>query len=322
MTSKEINVVLVTFNRLECLKVVLNALCKQTVNISNILLVDNHSNDGTCEYLVNCGLANSQDECVLQKSMISNKTSFMYYRTQENLGGSGGFAKAIELIKDIPADYLWIMDDDVRPEPNCLELLLTYMSDTVQACIPNRTDENFDDVACKNIDFFSTLKFQMYRRKSFYPKPYIEDYYSVCDMAFEGPLISMEIIKKIGLPEAGFFIEYDDTDYAQRILEHTKILFITKAILHRQLAKKSKIAEKKNRKYNWRYYYAIRNNILFNHKYGKTLGAKHVGTALLWLFHTSKSIYFGQIENIKIINKAVKDGILNKYGKNVNPGDF
>ena len=49
----EIGVVLVTFNRLEKLKIALEAYERQTVKPKYILVVDNNSTDGTREYLEN-----------------------------------------------------------------------------------------------------------------------------------------------------------------------------------------------------------------------------------------------------------------------------
>lgn len=67
-----------------------------------------------------------------------------------------------------------------------------------------------------------------------------KEQYFVADMPFEGPLLKTELVRTIGIPEQGFFLEYDDSDYAQRILQHSKIVYVTNAILHRQLVKKTR----------------------------------------------------------------------------------
>ena len=92
--------------------------------------------------------------------------------------------------------------------------------------------------------------------------------------------------------------------------------------MHRQLAKQAELNKKKDRKYNWRNYYSIRNNILFNHKYAETWRAKHLSTGALWLYHVARSIYYRKPENIRIINMAVRDGMRDIYGKKVNPGEL
>lgn len=321
--KRKVVVVLVTYNRRKCLSVVLNAIEKQTFPISGILIVDNKSTDDTQEFLYQRGFMKKVDECVLQKNLSDKGIEQFYYRNNKNVGGAGGFAKAIELVSNIPADFVWIMDDDVEPKEDCLEKLLSHMSDKVKACIPNRTDEYFQDHACLNIDMKSLIKYKITKRKTFAELPLSKGWYSVKDMPFEGPLISKEIIKKVGLPNSGFFIEYDDTDYATRILKYTEIYFVTDSCLHRQLAKESALStKKKSWKYTWRNYYSIRNNILFNHKYAETWRARHLSTGLIWGWHILRSLYRREFKNIAIINKAVKDGIKNKYGMTVLPGEF
>ena len=44
-------VVIVTYNRLELLKECLACVCRQTIPFSRVIVVDNHSTDGTRDYL-------------------------------------------------------------------------------------------------------------------------------------------------------------------------------------------------------------------------------------------------------------------------------
>lgn len=313
----DIVVALVTYNRRNCLEKVLKGLEKQEQKISRIVLVDNNSTDDTNDFISSLLNQDVSDYLTYHAGKVGD-IEIIYYRNNVNAGGSGGFYIAIDKAIEFDSDYIWIMDDDVLPEPDCLKRMIDAMSEDIKACIPNRTDVNFDDHACKSIDFYSISKFRMYKRKEFYEEPLHEKYYYVCDMAFEGPLIKTEVVKKVGLPNTEFFIEYDDTDYAQRLLKYTKILFVTEAVLHRQLAKKNNNA-KKNYKYDWRSYYSIRNNILFNQMYGQTWGAKYLGTLFLLIFHIVKSVYRLQICNLPIIIKATIDGVTHKTGIIVKP---
>lgn len=235
--KQKVLVVLVTYNRSENLTVVLDAIENQSIPVYGILVVDNKSVDDTQDILQKRGFLTTHENC-LHKKETSDQIVRYYYRNSENLGGAGGFSKAIELALTLPIDFLWIMDDDVEPEKDCLEILKKSITDKVKVCIPNRTDEYFQDHACLNIDMKSLIKFRITKRKQFAEIPLTEDRYSVKDMPFEGPLISIDVAKKVGLPNKGYFIEYDDTDYATRILKFTEIHFISGACLHRQFAKK------------------------------------------------------------------------------------
>ena len=197
--------------------------------------------------------------------------------------------------------------------------MISGISDDTQAVIPNRTDENYADRVCIKLDLESTTKFSVMRRKTFVQHPLTEESYYVEDIPFEGPLVAFPIVKKVGLPCADYFILCDDTDYAIRIRKLTKIKFITDAVLHRQLAKKNSSG---NKVFNWRDYYAIRNSILIQKKYGTSFGAKYISPIIAWNWWFALSIFKKRFKNIKILNMAVRDGIRGKEGKVVGPGDF
>ena len=72
--------------------------------------------------------------------------------------------------------------------------------------------------------------------------------------------------------------------------------------------------------YNWRFYYLIRNNIIFDKKYGKNWSVKHISPNLLLLHHIALSIRDHHLKNnLPIILKAWTDGRHNRMGKRVNP---
>ena len=113
-------VVIVTYNRKEYLRKTLEGLEKQTYPVSAILIYDNHSFDGTREMLQNMGVLNTEVE---SNSVISNikGVDWIYHRSSVNSGGSGGFHEGVKIAYQMKYDYLWMMDDDVFPEQNCLE---------------------------------------------------------------------------------------------------------------------------------------------------------------------------------------------------------
>ncbi|MCR1901925.1 glycosyltransferase family 2 protein [Ligilactobacillus apodemi] len=317
---KKVCVVLVTYNRLPCLKKVLQGIKAQNHQVAQIFIFDNDSSDGTNEYLKENGFQIITNSSELAN--VSNDQFGICFRSSENLGGAGGFANAIKMAKELESDYLWIMDDDVYPEPDCLEILLDKMEKKhVQAVIPSRNDENYQDLVCLNIDFADFRKFWTWWRKQPAKYPLDKDQYFVSDMPFEGPLLQTELVRKIGEPDQGFFLEYDDSDYAQRILKHSKIVYATNAILHRQLAKKTATnATKKKEPYSWRMYYTLRNNIIFDRRYGKNWAVRKVSPRLLLLQTLATSIRDGHLkQNAPLIFKAYSDGIHERMGKRVDP---
>ena len=102
--------VIVTYNRLNCLRKNIKCILEQTIKIYKIIIINNNSSDGTKEYLEN--VSKDYDNLI-----IKNLNS--------NIGGAGGFAIGIEEAMNIKnSDYIWGMDDDAYPEKDALEKLL------------------------------------------------------------------------------------------------------------------------------------------------------------------------------------------------------
>lgn len=314
---------IVTYNRKIYLEKLLKNITKNK-NVKNILIFDNFSNDGTTELLKEMKII---DE-VKENEIISNKkenVQYYYYRNNKNTGGAGGFHKGFELIQNMKKfDFIWLMDDDVLPDENCLNNLLKYQSEDTMITIPNRTDENFNDNVFVSIDLTNPFKLFANKKKCFKASKLKDDkeYYDVINMTFEGPLINCKLIDIIGLPDEKYFIQYDDTDYAMRAIKYTKIKFIKKAILHKQIVNNNKPQRNKKRYMNWKDYYAYRNDILFCRKYGKNIFVKYITPIFLCMNLILRAIIKRKWKNIKVIKKAFLDGYSEKGGKIVNPGEF
>lgn len=306
--------VVVTYNRLECLTKALAAIEKQSAALAGILVFDNNSTDGTIEYLRHQGYSEIKKE---QTQGIQRS----YFRSPQNLGGSGGFSQAVEIAAQADFDYLWIMDDDVAPAADCLANLLAELKlNHVQAAIPARSGPDFTDKVCLRLDLSNPFKFFIWWRKKYAKQPLKRERYFVQDMTFEGPLISVPVIKKVGIPDASYFIQFDDTDYAHRMLHFTKIIYVKNALLKRQLPAKVIKKDEQKAPMNWRDYYFIRNNIAFDRKYGKRWSVRHLSPLLMLVYYIGLTVKDGNLkENLPIILKAGYHGMNGKMGKRVDP---
>lgn len=91
--------VVVTHDRLDHLRITLDRLLAEKVQ--HVVVVDNASTDGTADWL-----ARQQDPRLI------------LHRSDQNLGGAGGFSVGLEIARDhTDADWIVAMDDDGRPEP-------------------------------------------------------------------------------------------------------------------------------------------------------------------------------------------------------------
>ena len=96
----------VTYNRAALLSETLRALLAQEHPVGRVFVVDNASTDGTSD------LPELRDDRVV------------YERLEQNLGSSGGFARAVDLARAADADWVWVMDDDAEPPHDALTHLL------------------------------------------------------------------------------------------------------------------------------------------------------------------------------------------------------
>lgn len=106
--------VVVTYNRKHMLERCLAALTAQTVAVSHIVVVDNGSSDGTAAML-----GQYPDPRLLVTSLAINT------------GAAGGFSVGVKQAYETGAEAVWVMDDDVFPDPDALEELLLARSSLI-----------------------------------------------------------------------------------------------------------------------------------------------------------------------------------------------
>jgi GT2 family glycosyltransferase len=121
--------VVVTWNRKVLLERCLRAIQAQTRAVDGIILIDNGSTDGTPEYLKAAGLIPSP--------------TILYLRSPTNDGPAAGFAGGCDAAMKQGCDFIWIMDDDVIPDFDALEHLISAY------------EENFADP--KSVGFLASI---------------------------------------------------------------------------------------------------------------------------------------------------------------------
>lgn len=312
---KEVCLVIVTYDRADYLCKLLNSIQKQTYPVKEIVLVDNHSKDHTFDMILDMGFTDKKESDQIVKHYWGDIQTYYYYNSV-NSGGAGGFALGIKIAKTIPCDFIWVMDDDVLPDCRCLEKLCSNLNEHCYMCIPNRGDERYDDFAIGKINMTNPFLFRLNSCKQHIinSKNIIENVVYVEDMAFEGPIFKKQLLDLIDGPDSNYFILYDDTDFAYRASRITKIGFVKDAILHKQI-----IPNPQDFPWTWKSYYAIRNSVYFDRKFGKNIGVKVIRPLLRIIDMIIRSILKLKIHRIKWIVKAYCDAIANNMKKTVEP---
>ena len=206
MKEQEVYVANVTYNRKEYLLNLLEVLQQSEKKIAGILLLDNKSTDGTNQKLIELGFTKNDQMGILHENTWNSMKTY-YFRNTENAGGAGGFAKLFELSRSLSWDYLWVMDDDVYPERDCLTNLLKYIGTDAGICIPSRSDGRYVDDVVVGINLKSVFRYAEKRKNVIKGGNLTQKYIEVVDMPFEGPLFTREIVEKNRNSNQGLFFD-------------------------------------------------------------------------------------------------------------------
>ena len=247
--GESVAVVVVTHNRADLLAGMLDGLVAQTWQPDAVIVVDNASGDHTQQVL---------DRQDLPLQVI---------RSEENVGGAGGFRIGMETAYVAGWDRIWLMDDDVVPAPDCLATLMA-VDEPCLMCVREDLDGKLVEKSATTFDLRNPLAIKpktasvetTYRTRAAMP-PLVE----IQVVAFEGFLVRREVVAAVGLPDPEFFIFYDDADFALRARKAGyRIWAVRDAVLVRQLAFSQELALE-----SWKGYYMYRNLFVVHFRHGQ-----------------------------------------------------
>lgn len=248
--NKKVIAVVVTFNRVNLLRKVLDSLLLQTHKVDKILIIDNNSSDETRDMVLS-----------------RNQDSVIYHNTGANLGGAGGFYQGFILASSFDYDCLWLMDDDLLPENNCLEELIKSDNTGIIQPLRYNMDGSCAELSPLSYDLetFFKLKPKGISIKDYLAKgEIISEAIPIQAIPFEGPLIHKNAIDRIGLPDPRFFIFCDDIDYSIRARKaDVAIVCEPKARATRLL-----VNNQSNDMLSWKGYFMLRNLFHLYKKHG------------------------------------------------------
>ena len=195
MSEPRIVAVVVTHKRRELLAESLKVVAGQSRPIDHLVVVDN---------------ANESDVRTLVESQPGEVT---YLGSQHNLGGAGGFALGMLYALSLGADWVWLADDDGRPEgPDVLATLLT--------CADKHGLAEVSPVVC-DIDEPDRLAFPLRRGvvwRRLRSELGDEDFLPGIASLFNGALISVTAIDAVGVPDLRLFVRGDEVEIHRRLV--------------------------------------------------------------------------------------------------------
>jgi rhamnopyranosyl-N-acetylglucosaminyl-diphospho-decaprenol beta-1,3/1,4-galactofuranosyltransferase len=290
---------IVTFNRHELLSRCIDHVQAQTRRPDALWVINNGSTDGTVEMLGLRGV-----------DVI----------TQENVGSAGGWHRAIQKALDMGCDAVWLMDDDGFPDADALANLERALSPGV-ACVssvvlredaPDRFVFPFPvlDITGMPVILGRPRKLgdlnELKARSQGGVYPFVH--------LFNGALIAMDAVRRVGNVERNFFVYGEEVDFFFRLRHAGKVLSV--------LVAKHFHPDVSNRPYNpMKVYYYIKNTLILNTRYYNLVWLRHGFMISLILIRLIRRNGFGFLfsllvgTNARAFYKAIFRGITGKLGK-------
>lgn len=295
-----LSIVLVTYNRLDKLKHALSCYDSQTRQPDVVIVVDNCSTDGTNEYLESWKRQRSE----YQKEVI---------RTDENLGGSGGFYLGQKRALELQADWVFVADDDAYAEPDLLSRFYAYLQEhdcsglsaiSSSVLCPDGT------IDFKHRDRFVILPGYYFRRESVPLQLYGQESFKIDLLSYVGAFLNARALREVGMVDPDYFIYFDDSEHSFRLAKWGDIICVpTMKVIHDVPVRSPETVE--DPVVHWQDYYFYRNELHMVRRHFPLVGLNYfrIRFAQLYWYKTERGT------RAKVLKQAFWDAFLGRLGK-------
>ena len=294
-----VDVVIVTYNRLDKLEKALACYEKQTKSFRNLIVVNNHSNDGTFEYLKDW----KNENATFAKHVVN---------MDDNLGGSGGFYAGQKYAMSLNPDWIYLADDDAYAEPDMMEQFYkfcdTHDVDKLSAICGAVYDLD-GQLALQHRSTYQIVNGINFSRKDSVESDYKKEYFRIDLLSYVCSFLSIKALKKVGFVNSNYFIYYDDTEHSIRLKKYGDLICVPSIkIVHEENGGE---VNKEEAGLSWRDYYMCRNRL---HMLKKHHFKSAIDRTMFVLNQCKKDEY--TLIHKKLIRLALRDawfGILGKH---------
>lgn len=298
--------VIVTYNRKELLANNVEMLLRQTYPIDRIIIVDNHSTDGTHAFLQ-------------EKGWVTGV--FLYIDTKANIGGAGGFFTGMKAAYDEGADWIILMDDDGCAAEECtFQHLMQFAEKLYHRNIQG--GKLFINCLVQQNKMLSFKLGQLYTVDEAVKAQ--KDGIIIHEAnPFNGTVVSRKLVDAIGFPNPAFFIKGDEVDYKHRAMKAGA--FVATVISARYNHPRPDTREKSVFGVKvpfiveapWKEYYTARN---FTYLYKQEKQYKAILFELVFVKVLAiLSLKCRKLQTIKMLCMGVRDGWKGRLGATVRP---
>lgn len=254
MEKNTIGAVVVTFKRPIQLAKTLEAILVQGISQQRIWVINN----------------DKEDKLELVSAQFPEVNIF---HSGENVASAGGFALGMSKILQSDLDWVWLFNDDSRPEKGSLDSIL----DHVEILDQNKTGM----IKLANLNFKGEAILLYWRGRRF-PKyiPVSQKLIETDLVTFDACMVSVEMIKEIGTCDPSYFMGTYEFDYCLMAKDHGfQIYTIPNGMIEDE--KSGSIGGTPP----WRQYYNTRNHLHLGIK------RKDIGIIWAWMVREAKFTY-------------------------------
>jgi rhamnopyranosyl-N-acetylglucosaminyl-diphospho-decaprenol beta-1,3/1,4-galactofuranosyltransferase len=195
--TESICAVVVTHRRPDELAKSLDAVSTQTRTPDHLVVVDN------------------DDDARVRDIVNGQPIATTYLGSRRNLGGAGGFALGMLHALSLGADWVWLADDDGRPQDS--EVL-----DTLLACASKHGLAEVSPMVCDMADperlAFPLRRGLLWRRRVCELRLGTEDLLTGYASLFNGALFRASTLEAVGVPDLRLFVRGDETELHRRLV--------------------------------------------------------------------------------------------------------
>jgi GT2 family glycosyltransferase len=290
------------YNRPGLLKNCLTALEAQTLAPTGIIVVDNGSEDSTVE-------------------MIGRFPAITHVRLEENTGSAAGYATAIAEASRTGTEWIWLLDDDAEPDPDCLRILRE-----ASRTLPDST------ILVAPLSVGGDGKVQEFTRGSYShirgrqtPAVYTSGIAPIGYCSWSGQMLRTKLLSKVGPPRSEFFYLYEDVEYSLRLGKEGSMYLVPDARMVHHSESQGRRSWRFSAQEFWKLYYASRNRLLLLRILESSVWKRALGY-LIAIYHTLRPVLAHiafrppqALARIRLLMGGLIAGLRGETGKTLDP---
>ena len=212
-------IVITTFNRADYLSELLASVASLAPAPDGVIVVNNASTDSTASVI---------DAVRAEFAALPSPIPLIHHELAVNSGGAGGFSAGVERALSEGAQWMWLMDDDVTVLPDAIGAFGPWM-DKYDALVGRRYDAAGRPFYWQN-NFSTFLGFPLPVRGDVFKD---SNEFATNVGCFEGMLLHADAVRSAGLPDARFFLTWDDTMYGWLISLQRPVMYVNEFVLRK-----------------------------------------------------------------------------------------